>query len=180
MKYKETHPKSTLVFNSSTANLAYLVCKQYGKSLAYGTKYLYQSLPRMLTLWLDLGTAVFNIENEYQSSPETEKIKEKLTQTTNMIKKYTSRLPAYQFLTAIPQLISRICHKSPEVQEVLDNIIVTVLTMYPQQTLWHLMAVAKSTVKSRVSRISSIVSKVKVFLFNGSMIPYPEDLTHSC
>ena len=34
------------------------VVKQYGNSLLNGSKYLYQTLPRMLTLWLDLGERV--------------------------------------------------------------------------------------------------------------------------
>jgi serine/threonine-protein kinase ATR len=32
-----------------------VVVRQYGNSLLNGSKYLYQTLPRMLTLWLDLG-----------------------------------------------------------------------------------------------------------------------------
>jgi serine/threonine-protein kinase ATR len=32
-----------------------VVVRQYGSSLLNGSKYLYQTLPRMLTLWLDLG-----------------------------------------------------------------------------------------------------------------------------
>ena len=27
----------------------------YGKALAHGTKFLYQALPRLLTIWLDIG-----------------------------------------------------------------------------------------------------------------------------
>jgi len=31
------------------------VCRLYGKALTLGPKYLYQAMPRLLTLWLDLG-----------------------------------------------------------------------------------------------------------------------------
>ena len=31
------------------------VIKHYGTSLQYGSKYIFQSLPRLLTLWLDFG-----------------------------------------------------------------------------------------------------------------------------
>ncbi|KAI8902434.1 hypothetical protein BC833DRAFT_639508 [Globomyces pollinis-pini] len=148
-KQPSTDSSSNQVSSYNIPNLSYLIVKQYGKSLLYGTKYLYQSLPRMLTVWLDLGMV------------EEEKTVEKLTQTNAVMRKFVSRLPAYQFLTAMPQLISRICHPNPEVQEILESIIVSVLCVYPQQTLWHLMAVAKSTVKSRVRRIASIFSKVK-------------------
>lgn len=78
-----------------------------------------------------------------------------------LIGKCVNRLPTFQFLTAMPQLISRISHPNSKVQEVLEAIIVTVLGLYPQQSLWHLMAVAKSSHKGRVQRVSSIFSKAK-------------------
>ena len=27
----------------------------YGKAIRYGSKYIYQTVPRLLTLWLDMG-----------------------------------------------------------------------------------------------------------------------------
>jgi hypothetical protein len=34
------------------------VCENYAKSLEFGTKYTYQTLPRLLTLWLDIASKV--------------------------------------------------------------------------------------------------------------------------
>lgn len=34
------------------------VITNYGGSLMYGHKYIFQSMPRMLTLWLDFGADV--------------------------------------------------------------------------------------------------------------------------
>lgn len=31
------------------------VCENYALSLRFGVKYIYRTMPRMLTLWLDLG-----------------------------------------------------------------------------------------------------------------------------
>ena len=36
-------------------DLVKFVVKHYGMSLQYGSKYIYQSMPRLLTLWLDFG-----------------------------------------------------------------------------------------------------------------------------
>lgn len=36
----------------------------YGKSLRYGCNYIYQSMPRMLSIWLDFGTSVAEAEKE--------------------------------------------------------------------------------------------------------------------
>lgn len=143
----------------STVNLAYLVCKQYGKSLLHGTKYLYQSLPRLLTLWLDTGASLS--KNESTSQEQDSKLLEKLGQMNQLVAKLITKLPSYVFLTAMPQLISRICHPNAEVQEILEAIIVSVLSLHPQQTLWHLIPVAKSTIKSRVQRVASIFGKIK-------------------
>ena len=42
-------------------------------------------------------------------------------------------LPSYAWLTALPQLISRICHTNPEVNTVTNHIITHVAEAYPQQ-----------------------------------------------
>lgn len=65
-------------------------------------------------------------------------------------------------MTAFPQIISRICHKNKIVFQVLESIIITVLTVYPQQALWQMMSVSRSTYKIRAKRCNVIFSKVKV------------------
>ena len=36
----------------------------FGQSLTYGNQYIYQSMPRMLTLWLDFGSEVVECEKK--------------------------------------------------------------------------------------------------------------------
>lgn len=45
-------------FLSVNGETAKLVIQNYLRSLGYGAKYIYQTLPRILTLWLDLGSQV--------------------------------------------------------------------------------------------------------------------------
>lgn len=45
---------------SITGETAKLVIQSYLRSLTFGAKYIFQTLPRMLTLWLDLGFEVHN------------------------------------------------------------------------------------------------------------------------
>ncbi len=40
------------------------VVKNFGLSLKYGNEYIYQSMPRMLTLWLDYATKLLELEKE--------------------------------------------------------------------------------------------------------------------
>ena len=34
------------------------IIRHYGHALEYGSKYIYQCMPRMLSLWLDFGSTV--------------------------------------------------------------------------------------------------------------------------
>ena len=89
------------------------------------------------------------------------KVGEKTGALNDYLLKFIQKMPTYQFLTALPQILSRIAHPSKSVQDCQDEIILLVLKAYPQQSLWHLMAVAKSTSKARKSRVHTIFSKLK-------------------
>jgi len=43
------------------------VLKHYGSALRYGNKYIYQCMPRLLSLWLDFGAKVTEEEGNYSS-----------------------------------------------------------------------------------------------------------------
>jgi serine/threonine-protein kinase ATR len=158
---KEGSQGRTKNMSLTVANMAFLVCKQYGKGLVYSTKYLYQTLPRMLTVWLDLGANVMKLDPQIDGHAEIEKISEKARQANNVMLKLLERLPAYHFLTAVPQLVSRICHPNPTVHSTIESMIVAVLVVYPQQTLWNLVAVAKSTLSERAQRINQIFKRIQ-------------------
>jgi len=136
------------------ANFLSQICKHYGLALMYGTKYIYQSLPRLLTIWLDYGVNPKVLEEDATTS-------NRLASVNQLIRKLTQKLPTYMFLTAFPQIISRICHKNKNVFQVLESIIITVLSVYPQQALWQMMSVYRSTYKIRAKRCNVIFGKAK-------------------
>ncbi|CAK1547250.1 unnamed protein product [Leptosia nina] len=117
----------------------------YGKALQYGHKYLYQSMPRMLSIWLDV---------EVTSSDTS--IHSILAQMTEIIKTYSERLPIYLYLTAFSQIVSRICHPVKEVYLQLKAIIVKLIMAYPQHTLWMMMCVIKSSYPQRNKRCTDV------------------------
>ena len=47
------------------------VVKNFGQSLHYGNQFIYQSMPRMLSLWLDFGSGVVELEKKERSRPTT-------------------------------------------------------------------------------------------------------------
>jgi hypothetical protein len=61
--------------------------KCFGESIAHGDKYIYQTVPRLLTLWLDMGE--YHKENE-QHKPTR--------RATAFLVKHIREVPAYKVL----------------------------------------------------------------------------------
>lgn len=155
-----------------TGETAKLVCQCYVRALAFGAKYIFQTMPRLLTLWLDLGETVNQQLDETYGKQDFRNhiIKERnktLVQLHVSIKKYSDKLPAWMFYTAFPQIMSRIVHPNDTVYQHLQNIIVKVVSTHSRQALWSLTAVCKSTSRDRSSRGARIISQIKESLGRG-------------
>ncbi|TRY93692.1 hypothetical protein DNTS_029400 [Danionella cerebrum] len=138
-------------------NLIRYIVTYFGKSLQFGNQYIYQAMPRMLTLWLDYGAKVYEFEKAGRS--DRVQMRAELTKINSVISEHTSNLSPYQFLTAFSQLISRICHSNNEVFAVLMEIIAKVFLAYPQQAMWMMTAVSKSSYPTRMNRCKEILKK---------------------
>nr|CAI5838056.1 unnamed protein product [Callosobruchus analis] len=126
----------------------------FGKSLLYGTDYVYQSMPRLLSIWFDYGSRILEVTNLIIK----EERRSVLLNMTRLIDSFLERLPPYVFLTAFSQLISRICHPQKEVYGELKLIIIKLLHHYPQQCLWMIISVIKSSYPVRSKRCAEILS----------------------
>ncbi|XP_030832739.1 serine/threonine-protein kinase ATR-like [Strongylocentrotus purpuratus] len=133
------------------------VVKNFGQSLMYGNQYIYQSMPRLLTLWLDYGAHVSDLEK----GNKVNKAAQVMAKLHKIIAEFTDKLAPYQFLTSFSQLISRICHSHKEVSLQLQEIIARVLVAFPQQAVWMSMAVSKSSYQMRQRRCAEIFSRAK-------------------
>ncbi|XP_074649776.1 serine/threonine-protein kinase ATR-like [Tubulanus polymorphus] len=155
------------------------IVQNFGKSLQCGNQYIYQSMPRMLTLWLDYGAQVAEEQKMKKSSNQANLSQHNhmtaLSSLNKLIEDFRVKIQPYQFLTALPQLISRICHAQPEVFNRLMSIISTVLGTYPQQSMWLMMAVSKSSVTVRVKRCIEIFSRAKQA--NPDLVKFLADAT---
>ena len=163
---KINNPKTNVNVKYSTiVLLAKAAVVQYCCSLLLGTKYIYEALPRLLTLWLDYGNVVTKYEAIIKSGGTQKELEEPklivnaFASMHKAVKKLSSLLTTYMFLTAISQLISRIDHRNTMVQQTIEHQILQVLSVYPQQTIWHLVAVRKSTVRGRSDRVKTIFDK---------------------
>eukprot|EP00126_Sphaerothecum_destruens_P012111 Sdes_comp20982_c0_seq10m19359 len=119
----------------------------------FGSEYIFQSLPRLLTLWLEYGEKVH--EGAGTKCDKT------LASLNREIDHFTQTLPAYQFYTSFSQLVSRICHPNEQVFAYLMAILIKIINEYPQQSLWSLLAVKNSRNKERKSKCASILQKVR-------------------
>ncbi|VEN56457.1 unnamed protein product, partial [Callosobruchus maculatus] len=126
----------------------------FGKSLLYGTDYVYQSMPRLLSIWFDYGSRILEVTNP----AVREERRSVLLSMTRLIDNFLEKLPPYVFLTAFSQLISRICHPQKEVYGELKLIIIKLLHHYPQQCLWMIISVIKSSYPVRSKRCAEILS----------------------
>ncbi|KAF2971363.1 hypothetical protein GQX73_g2258 [Xylaria multiplex] len=148
-----------------TGEVSKLVVENYLRSLSFGTKYLYQTLPRILTLWLELG-AQFDKAPEGKVSLSRElfhRRKSQLEELHGILRKHLNRLPAYVFYTALPQLVARIAHPNQDVFRVLQAIILKVVEAYPRQALWSLFAImtTKQASSERRARGQQILLHIK-------------------
>uniref|UniRef100_A0A0R0I0C7 Serine/threonine-protein kinase ATR n=1 Tax=Glycine max TaxID=3847 RepID=A0A0R0I0C7_SOYBN len=134
----------------------------YAKGLHRGHKNLFQALPRLLTLWFDFGSM-------YQSSGSSNKdLKDVHAKVMSIVRGCLKELPPYHWLTVLPQLVSRICHQNEEIVRLVKLIITSVLRQYPQQGLWIMAAVSKSTVPSRREAAAEIIQAARKGFSPGS------------
>ncbi|KAM5499633.1 serine/threonine-protein kinase M1 [Microsporum canis] len=143
-----------------------LVINSYLRSLTFGNKYVFQSLPKVLTLWLEHAAAVDQPfdpkrgDNEEFQKHNMSQRKRNLDEMHSQLKKYTSRISPALLFTILPQVVARICQSNTTVYNVLTLMIVKTVAAFPQQGLWTVLAVLKSSSKDRASRGIAILQKI--------------------
>lgn len=175
----------------------YAILKSYGMTLSLGHKYLFQAMPRMLTLWFEhsehwsgdivthpqtgsggganaaRGGAASGTQQSTSSHstvatrvvPQT--LEEKFSQCHMCMMELIKTLAPFQWLTAFPQIISRLTHSNKCVYEFLKDIIVKVFAEYPQQAMWMLAVVTRSIDPERQSDTHSSQSVKQICWSNA-------------
>ncbi|KAB8231016.1 protein kinase MEC1 [Aspergillus alliaceus] len=135
-----------------------LVIDNYLRSLAHGNKYVFQSLPKVLTLWLEHASTVDQPFDPKRGNNEDFQIhtlnqrRKILDDMHSQLKKYVNRMPAALLFTILPQVVARICHPNGTVYDLLTKVVAKAVNFFPQQGLWIVLAVVKSSSKDRASR----------------------------
>ena len=71
------------------------------------------------------------------------------------VEKFIVELPLFPFFTAFSQIVSRICHPS-NVYALIKTILVKLIIHFPQQSLWMISSVFKSSYPNRVKRCTEV------------------------
>ncbi|GFU19135.1 hypothetical protein NPIL_402701 [Nephila pilipes] len=161
----------------SKAEIMVKIVRNFGTSLKHGCKNVYHSLPRLLDIWFDLGTLQSDDSgNSNKKLTNSWKLATTcLEKISNMVQELYGTIPLYLFLTAFPQLISRICHSHPSVSGPLQKLISRLLVLYSQQSMWMMMAVSKSSYPTRSKRCKQIFQEA--ILLNPALGKFINDTT---
>ena len=141
--------------------MARLVIENYLRSVPFGSKYWYQTIPKILTLWLDLGVECMSKARGEAQAEILDRRNKYLDAVHRQLRRYFDRVPPYIFYNALPQMVSRISHPNPKVYELLAMMISKIVSTHPSQALWGLLAVVKSSVPERANRGAAIINKLK-------------------
>jgi serine/threonine-protein kinase ATR len=149
-----------------TGETGKLVVENYLRSLAFGAKYIYQTLPRILTLWLEIGSDAeqpldpkYGNDENFRAHMSAQRRK-LLGSLNGQMRKYIDRLPPFVWYTAFSQIVARICHSNKTVYGLLVEIVTKVVIGHPQQAIWTLLAVVKSSSKDRAERGNTCLGNI--------------------
>lgn len=73
-------------------------------------------------------------------------------QVSGVMRGLIRNIPTYKWLLVLPQLTSRIYHPQQDVQEFMQTLLGAIVDHFPQQALWAMAMVTKSTVRQRQVR----------------------------
>lgn len=151
------------------------VMKLFGQSLMFGCEFIYQSLSRMLNVWLDFANCLVDdisrvevekrraTEERRQYTPNASIVQlgpglanrtRELRKMIALVNEFLEKLPTYYFLTAFSLIMSRFMHQSMECFDVLEKIVVQCALNFPHQTLWQFMSLYRADDKDGPKRVA--------------------------
>lgn len=137
--------------NDNTGFYEQHIIKFFLRALALSPSFIFEALPKVLTIWLDFA----------QTPRKTKEAERSLNQIIQDLKTYIDVIPVYVWYTAITQMLSRISHKHESSAQILSLIILKLATAYPKHSLWFILSHINSNDPVRKHRVSSIFKKLQ-------------------
>ena len=128
--------------------------RNYVRSIVSGHTHVHRALPRLLTLWYDFGSEALVAQDGSRERAVEPQIMEIMRESSRSV-------PIHCWMTALPQLISRLLHRHADVSQLTRHLITQATINYPQQSLWALAVVSKSAVSPRRVAANGIIANAK-------------------
>ncbi|OWB56053.1 kinase activity protein [[Candida] boidinii] len=139
------------------------IIKAYMRAIVFDIDYLFEVLPKVVTIWLDYIKKTEEIISlkEYNRENLMFQRKENYAAINKFVSAQATDIPAYYWYTVLSQLISRIVHGHDDTEQVILSIICNCTRAYPEVVLYSLYAQIQSVNSERVSRAEKICSTLQ-------------------
>lgn len=138
------------------------VLKAHGSTLTSGNKYIFQSLPRLLTIWYKFGELShlwLNGGSGHKPVVSKEKhgqLKQFVDKSHQVVEGLLDRIAPHVWYTGLSQIVSRLCHPCKETFGISERIISRITRAFPHQSTWFLAGVLNASNSDRKQRASSV------------------------
>ena len=136
-------------------DLEYKVIKAYMRSASFSDEYLFEVLPKAVTIWLDYMSKYR--DTKLLRSYSTEIIMAKRKDNYSSILKFINacvkgEVDTYKWYTVLSQLISRMVHGDHKTENLILNIILELAKNYPEVILYSVYSQVQSNSPERTRR----------------------------
>ncbi|KAH3671692.1 hypothetical protein OGAPHI_000397 [Ogataea philodendri] len=137
-------------------DLEFNIIKAYIRSAAFSNDFVFEVLPKAVTIWLNYSAKYQNASDLTGYSYETihSKRRDNYSSILKFVKVAASKneLPIYKWYTVLSQLLSRMVHGDSETEVVILNVITQLAKAYPEVVLYSVYAQVQSTSPERAKR----------------------------
>ena len=119
----------------------------YGQALCHGHRTVYKTVLKFLTRWLDTAHVLhLHVTRSTTNSKRNIALAQSVLKNIHTeVDAVLQRIPPHIYMTALPQLVSRIGHRNEHALQRIRTIIERVILAYPNQALWYVYFVVNST-----------------------------------
>lgn len=130
------------------------VLSSFTEALRLGHGWVFEILPRMLTVCFDFFSKVeVDLRNGRSVDNGVVRKAERATQRA------FQTLPRYMWMTVVPQLMSRVLHPSDFVREQLRELLASIVAEFPDQAIWMIAPSSQLAAKERKQVAADILNK---------------------
>lgn len=145
-------------------DLEYNVIKAYMRSASFSNEFLFEVLPKAVTVWLDYGSKLMNPKKLKRYSSET--VMAKRRDNYSSILKFVKacakdEVSTYKWFTVLSQLTSRMVYGDSETEAIILKIIVELAKKYPEVILYSVYAQVQSKSVDRRQKGKEICQMLK-------------------